>query len=145
VCCSRATIPAWRAAPTSPAPEFAAPPGTGRLALRSASSRRDRPLRAIQPTPAAPRIRPALAAAALAAVLGVGAAGGAERGAAVLLYPEIKHPPLFAVARRGRVEAFVDSMARCRADVEVWVQCFDAQALRRVHEATGLPAAWRRR
>jgi glycerophosphoryl diester phosphodiesterase len=32
-------------------------------------------------------------------------------------------------------------MAAARAGVEVWVQCFDALALRRVHQETGLPCS----
>jgi glycerophosphoryl diester phosphodiesterase len=61
-----------------------------------------------------------------------------ERGAPVLLYPELKHPAFFHARGVDMVRAFIDSMAATRAGVEVRVQCFDAQALRRVHEATGL-------
>lgn len=60
------------------------------------------------------------------------------RGAPVLLYPELKHPAEFAARGADPVEAFVQSMATRIAGVEVWVQCFDARALERVHQATGL-------
>ena len=60
------------------------------------------------------------------------------RDAGVLLYPEIKHPALFESRGVDAVQAFIASMAAPRTGVEVWVQCFDAAALRRVHEATGL-------
>jgi glycerophosphoryl diester phosphodiesterase len=36
------------------------------------------------------------------------------------------------------VGCFADSVVELPPEVEVWVQCFDAEALRRVHEATGL-------
>jgi glycerophosphoryl diester phosphodiesterase len=97
-------------------------------------------LRAIQPNPARsaefdrrwppPRWPGVLAWAQQAA---------GERGASVLLYPEIKHPALFESRGVDAVQAFNDSMAAARIGVEVWVQCFDARALRRVHDATGLP------
>ena len=61
-----------------------------------------------------------------------------ERRATVVLYPELKHPAFFRARGVDPVQAFVDSVATIPAGVEVWVQCFDAQALRRVHEATGL-------
>jgi glycerophosphoryl diester phosphodiesterase len=56
----------------------------------------------------------------------------------VLLYPEIKHPARFAEAGVDPVGCFADSVVELPPEVEVWVQCFDAEALRRVHEATGL-------
>lgn len=64
-----------------------------------------------------------------------------ERAAPVLLYPELKHPEFFRARGVDSVLRFVDSMASPREGVAVWVQCFDAQALRRVHEATGLPCS----
>jgi glycerophosphoryl diester phosphodiesterase len=96
-------------------------------------------LRAIQPNPARsaefdrrwppPRWPAVLAWAQQAAQ---------ERGEPVLVYPEIKHPALFESRGVDAVQAFIASMAAARTGVEVWVQCFDAPALRRVHEATGL-------
>ena len=56
----------------------------------------------------------------------------------VLLYPEIKHPAEFAGRGVDPVGCFADAVLELPPEVEVWVQCFDAQALRRVHEATGL-------
>jgi glycerophosphoryl diester phosphodiesterase len=60
------------------------------------------------------------------------------RDARVLLYPEIKHPAHFAERGVDPVQCFADSVVELPPEVEVWVQCFDADALRRVHEATGL-------
>ena len=56
----------------------------------------------------------------------------------VLLYPEIKHPEMFGERGVDPVACFADSVVELPPEVEVWVQCFDALALRRVHEATGL-------
>jgi len=61
-----------------------------------------------------------------------------KRGRTIVLYPEIKHPALFATRGIDVVAAFAASLAKPVPGVEVWVQCFDAQALRRVHQATGL-------
>ena len=61
-----------------------------------------------------------------------------QRDGRVRLYPELKHPALFGERGVDLVQAFVDSSADLPPEVEVWVQCFDAAALRRVHEATGL-------
>lgn len=61
------------------------------------------------------------------------------RAAPLILYPELKHPAEFAARGADPLPAFIASVAQPRAGVDVWVQCFDAQALRRVREATGLP------
>jgi glycerophosphoryl diester phosphodiesterase len=61
-----------------------------------------------------------------------------RRDARVLLYPELKQPAFFAERGVDLVGAFIDSIAELPPEVEVWVQCFDAGALRRVHEGTGL-------
>ena len=61
-----------------------------------------------------------------------------SRDARVCLYPEIKHPERFASLGVDPVACFADSVAELPPEVDVWVQCFDAEALRRVHEATGL-------
>jgi glycerophosphoryl diester phosphodiesterase len=61
-----------------------------------------------------------------------------QRDRRVLLYPELKHPALFEERGVDLVQAFVDSIVELPPEVEVWVQCFDLAALRRVHEATGL-------
>ena len=60
------------------------------------------------------------------------------RDARVLLYPELKHPARFAERGVDPVAAFADSVIELPPEVEVWVQCFDPQALRRVYDATGL-------
>lgn len=60
------------------------------------------------------------------------------RDARVLLYPELKHPAHFAGRGVDPVALFADSVLELPPEVEVWVQCFDADALRRVHETTGL-------
>jgi glycerophosphoryl diester phosphodiesterase len=60
------------------------------------------------------------------------------RGERVLLYPEIKSPAFFAERGVDPVNCFAEAVIDLPPEVEVWVQCFDAQALRRVHEATGL-------
>jgi glycerophosphoryl diester phosphodiesterase len=63
----------------------------------------------------------------------------AERGAPVLLYPEIKHPARLAALGHDPVPRFIESVSRPPTGVEVWVQCFEPEPLRRVSEATGLP------
>ena len=87
------------------------------------------------------------------AILDWARAEAASRGETVLLYPELKHPALFQSRGVDPVAAFIDSMAEPVPGVEVWLQCFDAEALRRVHAATGLRcclgldrhADWRRK
>ena len=62
----------------------------------------------------------------------------ARRARTLLLYPELKHPALFQSRGLDAVAAFAASGAELPPGVEVWVQCFDVEALRRVHESTGL-------
>jgi glycerophosphoryl diester phosphodiesterase len=73
------------------------------------------------------------------AVLEWAANAARERVAPVTLYPEIKRPAEFIGRGVDPVRSFIDSVATLPEGVEVWVQCFEADALRRVHEATGLP------
>lgn len=61
-----------------------------------------------------------------------------DRGAPVILYPELKHPTEFLARGVDPVASFIDSIASLPPSVEVWVQCFEVEPLRRVHEATGL-------
>jgi glycerophosphoryl diester phosphodiesterase len=61
-----------------------------------------------------------------------------RRARTIVLYPELKHPALFQSRGLDIVALFAQSVAVATPGVEIWVQCFDAQALRRVHEATGL-------
>lgn len=63
------------------------------------------------------------------------------RGRRVLLYPEIKHPSLFADRGRDPVPLFAEALRRRPAGVEVLLQCFEAAPLRRAFEATGCPPA----
>jgi glycerophosphoryl diester phosphodiesterase len=97
-------------------------------------------LRAIQPFPgrsaefdgrfAPPRWQAVIDWAAMAA---------SQRGAPVILYPELKHPAHFIARGVDPVQSFIDSVADLPAGVRVWVQCFEAEPLQRVHDATGLP------
>jgi glycerophosphoryl diester phosphodiesterase len=68
-----------------------------------------------------------------------GAQAALERGQQIRLYPELKHPAKFAARGLDPVPQFVDSLQRLPSGVEVWVQCFEHEPLRRVHAATGLP------
>jgi glycerophosphoryl diester phosphodiesterase len=72
------------------------------------------------------------------AVLEWAARAARMRGVQVTLYPELQHPQEFAARGVDPVEAFIESVRVPVPGVEVWVQCFDARALERVHEATGL-------
>lgn len=59
----------------------------------------------------------------------------------VTLYPELKRPSVLAARGVDPVPSFIASVANLPGAVEVWVQCFEPEPLRRVHEATGLPCA----
>jgi glycerophosphoryl diester phosphodiesterase len=72
------------------------------------------------------------------AVLEWAARAARVRGVHVTLYPELKHPLEFAARGVDPVQAFIDSVLVPVPGVEIWVQCFEARALERVHEATGL-------
>jgi glycerophosphoryl diester phosphodiesterase len=73
------------------------------------------------------------------AVLDWAAQEARGRDAPIILYPELKHPTDFIARGVDPVRSFIDSVAGLPEGVLVWVQCFEPQALRRVHEATGLP------
>lgn len=62
-----------------------------------------------------------------------------ERGQTLRLYPELKHPARFAALGLDPVALFAESLRSLPAGVELRVQCFEVDALRRVHEATRLP------
>lgn len=63
-----------------------------------------------------------------------------QRGTAVRLYPELKHVAAFSAAGVDPVPRFVEMMrALDRSRVEVWLQCFEIEPLRRVREAIDLP------
>ena len=59
-------------------------------------------------------------------------------GRPVTVYPELKTPAAFIARGVDPVACFIDSVASLPSGVIVLVQCFEAAALRRVHEATGL-------
>jgi len=96
-------------------------------------------LRAIQPFPTrAQEFNGRFAVPRWQAVLRWAADAAQSRGAPVILYPEIKRPTEFIARGVDPVQCFIDSVANIPEGVEVWVQCFEADALRRVHETTGL-------
>lgn len=76
-----------------------------------------------------------------------------QRGAPVVLYPELKSPGLLAARGRDPIPRFL-AMARQRnpARVHLWLQCFEIEPLRVLSEAAELPvfllldqgADWRR-
>jgi glycerophosphoryl diester phosphodiesterase len=97
-------------------------------------------LRAIQPFPTrSQEFNARFALPRWQAVLDWAAKSALDRGTPVILYPEIKRPAEFIARGIDPVRLFADSVASLPEGVKVWVQCFDAEALRRVHEATGLP------
>lgn len=97
-------------------------------------------LRAIQPGPGrSPEFDGRFAVPRWSAVMEWAAAAARSRGTPVILYPELKRPAAFVAHGVDPVQCFIDSVASIPAGVQVWVQCFEAEPLRRVHEATGLP------
>ena len=97
-------------------------------------------LRAVQPFAGrSPEFDGRFAAPRWQAVIDWAASAARERDAPVILYPELKHPVDFIAHGVDPVKCFVESVAKLPDGVQVWVQCFEAGPLRRVHEATGLP------
>jgi len=97
-------------------------------------------LRAVQPFPGrSGEFDGRFALPRWSAVIDWAAGAARDRGAAVILYPELKHPAHFIARGVDPVQRFIESVASLPAGVRVWVQCFEAEPLRRVHEATGLP------
>lgn len=72
-------------------------------------------------------------------VLDWAAQAALERSQPVTLYPELKHPERFAALGLDPVALFAESVRCLPVGVEVRVQCFEVEALQRVHEATQLP------
>ena len=64
---------------------------------------------------------------------------GRARGRAVVLYPELKHPAELASRGLDPVPAFLAQVAKRPPEVELLVQCFEADTLRRVVESSALP------
>lgn len=62
----------------------------------------------------------------------------AERGRAVILFPEIKHPTELAKTGHDPLPLFVEAVSAPPAGIEVWVQCFEPEPLRQVFDATGM-------
>jgi len=97
-------------------------------------------LRAVQPFPGrSNQFDGRFAAPRWSVVIDWAARAARERGAPVILYPELKHPTDFIARGVDPVQCFIDSVANLPEGVLVWVQCFEPGPLRRVHEATGLP------
>lgn len=61
------------------------------------------------------------------------------RGRPLVLFPELKHPAAFAALGLDPVPAFLASLDELPDGVQVRVQCFEPEPLRRVHVASGLP------
>jgi len=97
-------------------------------------------LRAVQPFAGrSPEFDGRFAAPRWQAVIDWAGRAARERGAPVILYPELKHPADFIARGVDPVKCFIESVNDLPAGVRVWVQCFEPGPLRRVHEATGLP------
>ncbi|MCG6118550.1 MAG: hypothetical protein MEQ07_10235 [Aquimonas sp.] len=64
------------------------------------------------------------------------------RGRLLVLFPELKHPAAFTAQGLDPVPAFLASLDALPQGVEVRVQCFEPEPLRRVHAACGLPCTW---
>ena len=60
-------------------------------------------------------------------------------GRPLVLFPELKHPAAFAALGLDPVQAFLASLSALPEGVQVRVQCFEPEPLRRVHAASGLP------
>jgi glycerophosphoryl diester phosphodiesterase len=75
-----------------------------------------------------------------AAMIDWAARAAAERGESVVLYPEIKHPAALAAAGCDPLPMFIAAVRELPPGVTVRVQCFELEPLRRVFDATGLPA-----
>jgi glycerophosphoryl diester phosphodiesterase len=65
-----------------------------------------------------------------------------SRGSTLTLYPEIKEPSALARRDCDPVPVFIESVTDLPNSVAVWVQCFELEPLRRIHDATGLPCAF---
>lgn len=62
-------------------------------------------------------------------------------GEPVVLYPELKHPALFASIGLDPVPRMIEALHDVDpAQVEVWLQCFELEPLLRLREATGRPS-----
>lgn len=75
------------------------------------------------------------------AILDWAARAAAAHGRPLVLYPEIKHPAELAAEGVDPVPFFIESLASVLPALQVWVQCFAAEPLRRVQHATGCGCA----
>lgn len=66
-------------------------------------------------------------------------AAASASGIPTILYPELKAAREPATADAYPAECFVRAVQTSPPNVRLWVQCFDAAPLRRIHDATGLP------
>jgi glycerophosphoryl diester phosphodiesterase len=99
-------------------------------------------LRAIQPYPGRSTVHDRQhAAPRFSALLDWAGEQSSARGQRVVLYPEIKHPSLFADRGRDPVPLFAEALRRRPSGVDVLLQCFEAEPLRRAFAATGCAPA----
>jgi glycerophosphoryl diester phosphodiesterase len=99
-------------------------------------------LRAIQPWPGRPAVHDRQhAAPRFSALLDWAGEQASARGQRIVLYPEIKHPTAFAERGRDPVPLFAQALRRCPSAVDVLLQCFEAEPLRRAFAATACPPA----
>lgn len=98
-------------------------------------------LRAIQPFAQRDHVHDGLyPIPSFADVLAWATATARQRGTPIKLYPELKHPAQFAANGRDPLPRFIEALLQVdSADVTIWVQGFEIEALRRVRAATGLP------
>lgn len=97
-------------------------------------------LRAVQPFPGRSRTHDGLhPLVRFADLLRWASRAAGARGRPVTLYPELKHPAALAARGHDPVPPFIDAVRVPPPGVAVRVQCFEVDALRRVHAATGLP------
>lgn len=121
---------------------FAARSESGDWSLHRLESREIDELRAVQPFPGRSRKHDRLhRIPTFAAMLEWAGAAASARGRPVVLYPEIKHPAFLASQGLDPLPMFLSAVAERPVGVAVQVQCFDGDALHRVHENSGLPCS----
>ncbi len=97
-------------------------------------------LRAIQPQPGRSRAHDGFhPVPRFSAMLAWAAEAARQRGRDVVLYPEIKHPSRFAELGCDPLPPFIAIATAPPRGVQLRVQCFEAEPLRRICQATGLP------
>ncbi len=100
-------------------------------------------IRAIQPFPGRDRSHDGRhRIPTLADVLDVAVEGSRSSGRRIAVYPEIKHPALFASLGIDPTALFIGLLAArglTGPDCGVWFQCFESEPIDRVQAALGLP------